>query len=130
MRLAEKLLHFRHHLFELRRQLRSDRTRCRDAALIHIQELDAKEDNHPLEPGEIQERKIRRDEVAEVDLQVEIDWRERSRQLWLEAEDANTCFFHQVANGRRRQNQVRRLRIGDRIHSDPPSVGQALADHF
>ena len=106
VRLAEKLLHFRHHLFELRRQLRSDRTRCRDAALIRVQELDAKEDTHPLEPGEIQERKIRRDEVAEVDLRVEMDWRQRSRQLSLEAGDANTRFFHQVANGRRRQNQV------------------------
>ena len=59
-----------------------------------------------------------------------MDWRQRSRQLWLEAGDANTRFFHQVANGWRRQNQVRRLRIGDWIHSDPPSVGQALADHF
>ena len=67
-RLAKKLLQFRHHLFELRRQLRSDRTRCRDATLACIQELDAKEDTHPLEPGEIQERKIRRDKVAEVDL--------------------------------------------------------------
>ena len=35
-RLAKKLLHFRHHLFKLRRQLRSDCTRCRDAALTCI----------------------------------------------------------------------------------------------
>ena len=129
-RLAKKLLHVRHYLFEIRRQLRSDRTRCRDAALTCIQELDAKEDTHPLELGEIQERKIRLAEVAEVDLRVEMDWRQRSRQLWLEAGDANTRFFHQVANGWRQQNQVGRLQIGDRIHSDPLSIGQARADHF
>ena len=72
-RLAKKLLQFRHHLFEFRRQLRSNRTRCRDVALARIQELDTKEDTHPLEPGEIQERKICRDEVVEVDLRVEMD---------------------------------------------------------
>ena len=68
--------------------------------------------------------------VAELDLRREIDWRQRSRQLWLAAGDANTRFFHQVAFGRRRQNFIRRIRIGDQVIIDQTFVGQALTDHF
>ena len=39
-------------------------------------------------------------------------------------------LFHQMANGRRRLNGIRRLRIGDRVLSDQAIVGQALAEHF
>ena len=59
-----------------------------------------------------------------------MDWRQRSRQLWLAAGDANTRYFHQVANGRRRQNHTRLIRIGDRVYRDHASICQALADHF
>ena len=76
------------------------------------------------------ERRSHRDMVAELDLQQEMDWRQRSRQLWRAAGDANTRFFHQIASGRRRQNFIRRLRIGDQVIADQASVGQALADHF
>ena len=50
------------------------------------------------------ERRSHRDMVAELDLRQEMDWRQRSRQLWLAAWDANTRFFHQIASRRRRQN--------------------------
>ena len=35
-----------------------------------------------------------------------------------------------MANGRRRLNGIRRLRIGDRVLSDQAAIGQALAEHF
>ena len=83
------------------------RTQMRDAALARILDLDSVEDTRPLEPDEMKERKACRDEVAKVDLHIEMDWRQRSHQLWLTAGDANTRFFHQVANGRRRANNIR-----------------------
>ena len=129
-RLATKLLKLRHYLFETRRQIRIDRNQRRDAALNHIQTMDALEDIRSLGPGEIQTRRAARDEVTELDLRHEIDWRQRSRQLWLAAGDANTRFFHQVAKGRKRQNHIWRIRIGDRVYTDHASIGQALADHF
>ena len=78
----------------------------------------------------MKERKACRDEVAKVDLHIEMDWRQRSRQLWLIAGDANTRFFHQVANGRRRANNIRRLQINDQTYSEGTAIGQALTDHF
>ena len=53
------------------------------------------------------------------DKKEEMDWRERSRQLWLKEGDANTRFFHLVAYGRRLMNQILRLRIGSQQHSRP-----------
>ena len=129
-RLANKLLKLRHHLFETRRQFRLDSTRLRDEALCRIESLHILEGSRPLEPEELMERRSHRDVVAELDLRQEMDWRQRSRQLWLAARDANTRFFHQVASGRRRQNFIQRLRIGAQVIVDQALVGQALSDHY
>ena len=129
-KLLTKLKDLRHHLFARWRQIRTARTQMRDAALARILALDSVEDARPLELDEMKERKACRDEVAKVDLHIEMDWRQRSRQLWLTAGDANTRFFHQVANGRRRANNIRRIQIGDQTYSERTSIGQALADHF
>ena len=129
-RLATKLTDFRRHLFELHRQICNDRTHRRDVALARIQALDEMEDSGPLWLSEAQERRSCQDEVAEMDLRCEMDWRQRSRQMWLAAGDASTRFFHQFANGRRRQNQIKCLRVGDRNFRDQASVGQAHVAHF
>ena len=68
--------------------------------------------------------------MAEADLRIKMDWRQRSRQLWLPAGDANARFFHQMANGRHRRNGIHRLRIGDQVFNDQAAIGQAFADHF
>ena len=128
--LVTKLKDLRHHLFDLRRQIRVARTQARDAALMRVRLLDAAEDLRPLSAEEDRERKVCQRKVAKVDYRIEMDWRQRSRLLWLAAGDTNTRFFHQTANGRRRQNCIRRLPIGERTLSDQSSIGQAIADHF
>ena len=55
---------------------------------------------------EASERKKSHKYVAEVDLRVEMDWRQRSRHLWLVAGDANKKFFRQAANGWRRSKPL------------------------
>ena len=129
-RLTKKLTGLRLYLISRQRQIREELTRARDAALARVHNLDGIEDNRPLTFDEFHERKVCREEVAAADLRVEMDWRQRSRQLWLAAWDANTRYFHQVANGRRRANCIERLRMGDRVITGQKDVGQALADHF
>ena len=68
--------------------------------------------------------------MANEDKKEEMDWRQRFRQLWLKEGDANTRFFHLVANGRRRMNQILRIRVGTQQHSGPQAMGRALTDHF
>lgn len=42
--------------------------------------------------------------------QREIFWRQRSKQLWLQAGDRNSRFFHNSATTRSRTNQIDRLK--------------------
>ena len=96
--------------------------------MARVQDLDKIEDNWSLTTNESYERKSCQEAVA--DLKVEMDWQQLSRQLWLAAGDANTRFFHQAANGRRRANRIECLRMGDRVITGQATIGQALADHF
>ena len=88
------------------------------------------EDLRPLTAEETREPKMCRDEVAEVDLRIEVDWCRRSRQLWLSAGNTNTRFFRQMANWRSHLDGIPRLRIGDQVINDQAAVGQAFAEHF
>ena len=118
------------HLLSQRQHIRADRTRARDASLACVQAIDDMEDSRLQTVVEASEQKKSREDVAEVDLRVEMDWRQRSRQLWLAAGDANTKFFHQVANGQHRSNRVGRLQLGNSVIEGQAAVEQALVDHF
>ena len=78
-RVPRKLTSLCLHLISLRQQIRANRTRVRDAGLARIQDLDVKEDSRPLTAFETCERKKCREDVAEVDLRFEMEWRHRSR---------------------------------------------------
>ena len=82
-----------------------------------------------LEEEESCERRCRR-LVAEEDHKQEMDCRQQSRQLWLQEGDANTRFFHLAANGRRRANQILRLKVGDQECIGPQAIGRAIASYF
>ena len=99
-------------------------------ALAKIRELDDVEDSRGLTAAEVQQRRKWRFVVANKDKKEEMDWRQGSRQLWLKEGDANTYFFHLVANGRRHTNQILRLSVGSQQHNGPQAMGRALADHF
>ena len=129
-KLVTKLKGLRHHVFELRRQIRTARTQAREIALARVQKLDAVEDMRRLTSKEEKVRKKNRDVVAKADLQLELDWRQRSRQLWLSTGDANIRFFHMAASGRRRQNCIQQVLVGDWALIDQSSIGLALADYF
>ena len=72
-RLTKKLTGLRLYLISSRRQIREERTRVRDAALAHVQDLDKIEDNRSLTTNESHERKSYREAVAAADLRVEMD---------------------------------------------------------
>ena len=88
------------------------------------------EDLRPLTTEETREWKTCRDEVVVVDLRIEIDWRQRSRQLWLSARDANSSGC--PPNGQRETSTQQHppspdWRSGDqRLGSSRPGLCRAL----
>lgn len=49
-------------------------------------------------------------QLASILNQREIFWRQRSKQMWLQAGDQNSRFFHKLASNRRRNNQIHNLK--------------------
>jgi hypothetical protein len=56
-------------------------------------------------------------EVEQSLLQEEINWRQKSRILWLKEGDHCTKFFHRVANSNRRSNSIESLFVNGLVSS-------------
>jgi len=52
----------------------------------------------------------------------ELNWRQKSRALWLKEGDKNTNFFLRVANSHRKFNQVNSLKINGEISKNPTEI--------
>lgn len=46
------------------------------------------------------------EELTQIYLEEEIYWKRRSGEKWMIQGDANTSFFHGVANGRKRKTTI------------------------
>jgi len=60
----------------------------------------------------------------------EVNWRQKSRALWLKEGDNNTKFFHRVANSHRRYNHVGALRINGAMSSDPVEIKEHIVQYY
>ncbi|XP_062086997.1 uncharacterized protein LOC133793717 [Humulus lupulus] len=69
--------------------------------------------------------------LFEVLTQKEIFWRQRSKQLWLQAGDQNTKFFHACASTRKRINQLTSLKDDHGTWVDwEHGLGEVIVDYF
>src|SRR3954469_10187509 len=82
-------------------------TRLQKASLLEeIRLLDLAEDSAGLSADEWSHRYSLETSLVEIYKGEELFWRQRSRQNWLLQGDANTAYFHAVANGRRRKCSI------------------------
>ena len=44
----------------------------------------------------------------------EVSWRQKSREIWLNEENKNMRFFHQMTNVHRMRNQLTRVKVNER----------------
>jgi hypothetical protein len=68
-------------------------------------------------------------DLERIILQEEINWRQKSRVLWLKAGDKCTKFFHQIANSNRRSNSIESLSVNGSVTSDQPAIRNHIV-HF
>ncbi len=64
------------------------------------------EEDQELAPDSFAKREELRARLSRVLDDEELLWKTRSHQRWLREGDRNTKFFHAVANGRRRANEI------------------------
>lgn len=84
-----------------------------------------------LASTQIEQRRLLLRDIAGLVQHEEAYWRQRSRVLWLAEGDRNTKFFHQRASGRKRRNQICRLKDdADEVHVGDEKVGKVAVDYF
>jgi mannosylglycoprotein endo-beta-mannosidase len=60
----------------------------------------------------------------------EVFWRQRSRQNWLLKGDANTAYFHAIANGRRQRCAIPCLWEDDNLLEDTRDISNHVYSFF
>jgi hypothetical protein len=95
-----------------------------------IKELEGLEESQGL----MEEEQVRKsDMIMEMEktlLFEEVNWRQKSRALWLKEGDNNTKFFHRVANSHRRYNHVGALRINGAMPTDPMEIKEHIVNYY
>ena len=80
--------------------------------------LDAKEETHRLSTEEKFEQTNLRTDIEKLTLMEEISWRQKSRVSHLKEGDANTRFFHRMANSNKKNNGIENLLVNGTLSSD------------
>jgi hypothetical protein len=60
----------------------------------------------------------------------EMNWRQKSRALWLREGDKNTKKFHKVANSHCKFNQVDSLSINGTISKNPMEIKEHIVQYY
>ncbi|RVW70002.1 hypothetical protein CK203_065773 [Vitis vinifera] len=63
-------------------------------------------------------------------LMEEIQWRQKSRELWLKEGDRNTGYFHRMANAHRRNNSLDRITINGELLTEDQEVREGIVNAF
>ena len=80
--------------------------------------MDAKKETHRLTVEEKLEQTNFRTNIEKLTLMEEISWGQKSRVLHFKEGDANTRFFHRMANSNRKNNGIESLMVNGTLSSD------------
>ena len=127
--LAKKLNFLKTKLKQWNREV-FDHLEFKMASLVEkVKLLDEKEQQRSLSWADRFERLGVKKELSMVRKSIDIFWRQRAKQQWIEDGDRNTKFFHQVANRRRKLNAIHKIKVDGELYVDTALVNNALF-HF
>ncbi|GKV28626.1 hypothetical protein SLEP1_g37648 [Rubroshorea leprosula] len=99
-------------------------------AVKKIEQVDMQNEVADLEEFEIVKRQEGFDEMWDCLRKRELIWKQKSRSKWVREGDANTQFFHRVANGRKTQNSIAGLMCDGGWIEDPDAVKNETVKYF
>lgn len=76
------------------------------------------------------DRYEKEDELMKIYENEELMWQRRGGENWLLKGDANTSYFHTVANGRKRKCLIRSLMEGDRTIEDKEELKSYITEFY
>ncbi|XP_039120732.1 uncharacterized protein LOC120257303 [Dioscorea cayenensis subsp. rotundata] len=95
-----------------------------------LDELDIIRESRPLSAEELRSADSLSLELSLTLRQEEFYWRQRSRVKWLREGDANTKFFHSVANGRCNHNHIAEVDFEDNSVKGDADIGRIFTTFF
>ena len=95
-----------------------------------LNDLDAEEETFSLSTEEKLDQTNLRSDIEKLTLMEETSWRQRSRVLHLKEGDANTKFFHRMANSNRKNNGIESLMVNGILSSDQGIIADYITHFF
>ena len=92
--------------------------------------LDAKEETRRLTVEEKLFQVNLHTNIEKLTLLEEISWRQKSRVLHLKKGDANTRFFHRMANSYRKNNGIESLMVNGTLSSNQGMIADCITHFF
>ncbi|GKV18712.1 hypothetical protein SLEP1_g29053 [Rubroshorea leprosula] len=57
-------------------------------------------------------------------------WRQKTKKAWINDGDANMKFFHRCVKGKRRQNEIVGIQVGDKYMEQVNEIKEGVANYF
>ncbi|RVW74087.1 putative ribonuclease H protein [Vitis vinifera] len=102
----------------------------KNSALQQLEHWDGVESERRLSMAEAEQIKEAKDAFYKWVLMEEIQWRQKSRELWLKEGDRNTGYFHRMANAHRRNNSLDRITINGEMLTEDQEVREGIVNAF
>lgn len=75
--------------------------------------IESMEEQGPLNPNILDKRATLSGELQQLMVNEELYWLQQSHETWLLKGDKNIAFYHRIANGKKRKNNVHSFSCGD-----------------
>ncbi|XP_019242559.1 PREDICTED: uncharacterized protein LOC109222690, partial [Nicotiana attenuata] len=128
--LVSKLQALKTKLKEWSRTLQGNLALQKASVLSQLAEIEGIHDQRSLTEEEILSKNSLSLEFDEIASNEEVEWRQRSRALWLKEGDKNTKFFHRTANAHRRYNNIDQLVVEGESLQAPEDIKREVIRYY